>query len=273
MKFTLNLNHDLQFMSQRKASRLMIAAIFILCTLVLGISCTIIQSRSFNSNFRVEDTEANRATLRQCVTAIAIEYKFQPYSEFTNRLVAYSSPDGLLSAWAENVDGGLSTTDIVNYESLSFRLKQPHPSDNISLFLRSRLPSETLELLSNYTGGTNLKLNKALRMNLSRIIYLETSMYDPLRFSAVMLSSETIRQLECKPTGRELFRLNRMLLDDSYPEQIRPMKKNSLVINFMQVGKSKSKRHVEIQERLTQTVKSAFGDDLREISSHDYLLP
>lgn len=273
MKLIRNLDYHLKSIWQPRSVQLVVLGMIIIYALVVGVSCTTIRSKSFNSNFRVEDTEASRTTLRKCMAYIASEFAFQPYPEFTNRLVAYSSPDGLLSAWAENADGGLSNTDIAHYESLAFKLKQPHISDNVSLFLRTKLPSETLDLLSNYRGGTNLKLNKALRMNLSRIIYLEPSIYDPKRFSGVKLSAETVRQLELRPQGRELFRLNRMLLDDAYPEQIRRMKKNSLLINFMQVGKTKSKRHVEIQERLTQTVESGFGDDLWEISSHDYLLP
>src|ERR1017187_5244568 len=60
-----------------------------------------------------------------------------------------------------------SAGDIANLESLGHKLKQPTEDDGVSKYLATQLAPATLNLLSNYTGNGDMKLQKALSADLN----------------------------------------------------------------------------------------------------------
>lgn len=106
-----------------------------------------------------------------------------------------------------------SSGDIVNLPSLAARLEQP--ADELARFVSGELAVPTKELLAQYAGGTNRRLERALLEDLNRII-LGGSIYTPERFTHVALAAETEEAVRTKPEGPDLVRLNRSLLVEAF---------------------------------------------------------
>lgn len=124
----------------------------------------------------------------------------------TNRILQYGS-------------SAFSFSDVINLESFATKLKQPAETDDLSKYLASQLSVDTRNLLSNYTGGLNPKLQQALVDDLNKMIR-EQSIYEPQRFAGITLSPETASLLAETPQGPDLLRFNRMLLSETYPQEI-----------------------------------------------------
>jgi CBS domain-containing protein len=112
-----------------------------------------------------------------------------------------------------------SAGDIANLESFANKLRQPAPDDAVSEYLAAQLAPATRNLLTNYTNGPAVELQRALAGDLSRIIR-SGSLYETQRFAQVILSARATRLLERKPEGLNLVRLNRKLLLDAYPREM-----------------------------------------------------
>ncbi|MGD0259539.1 MAG: chloride channel protein [Verrucomicrobiota bacterium] len=112
-----------------------------------------------------------------------------------------------------------SAGDIADLESLAHRLKQPAEDDGVSKYLAAQIAPATLNLLSNYTGNGDVKLQEALAADLNRVIQ-GGPLYEAQRFRNVTLSAKTIRLLERKPQGLDLARLNRKLLLEACPREM-----------------------------------------------------
>jgi signal transduction histidine kinase len=110
-------------------------------------------------------------------------------------------------------------SDILDLKSLAEKLQKPAPDDGVSEYLRGRLSSETLELLSNYRDGTNAELQQELVGDLNVIIQ-SGPIYDARRFAHVKLSNEVAKLLNEPQQGAEQSRLNRKLIQDAYPREI-----------------------------------------------------
>jgi CBS domain-containing protein len=109
-----------------------------------------------------------------------------------------------------------SAGDIANLESFASKLKQPAEEDGVSKYLAAQLAPATLNLLSNYTGNGDVRLQRALAADLTRVIQ-GGPLYEPQRFTNITVSAKTTRLLERKPQGLNLVRLNRRLLLEVYP--------------------------------------------------------
>jgi H+/Cl- antiporter ClcA/CBS domain-containing protein len=109
-----------------------------------------------------------------------------------------------------------SAKDIANLEWFANKLRRPDAEDGVSKYLAAQLAPATLNLLSNYTGGLDAKLQQALAADVNRVIQ-GGPLYEAQRFTNVTLTAKAIRVLERKPQGLDLVRLNRKLLLDVYP--------------------------------------------------------
>ena len=109
-----------------------------------------------------------------------------------------------------------SAKDIANLESFANKLKRPGQDDEVSKYLAAQFAPATLNLLSNYTGNLDAKLQQALAANLNRVIR-SGPLYEAQRFTNVTLTARTTRLLEREPQGLDLVRLNRKLLLEVYP--------------------------------------------------------
>lgn len=95
------------------------------------------------------------------------------------------------------------------------------PDSPLSEYLKSQLQEPTRGLLDKYNESniSQERLQVALVEELN-ILLNGKSLYNKMRFEEISLSSETRKLVTLKPQGRELVRLNRLLLEDAYPLQI-----------------------------------------------------
>ena len=106
-----------------------------------------------------------------------------------------------LDGWVqiENSATTLARGGIVDVEAL--RAKLANGSDGVSVYLRGRLSGgDLVKELNGVIGGP--------------------SIYDRARFVGVALRAETEQLLRKNPSGWELARLNKLLLEDAYPAEL-----------------------------------------------------
>lgn len=105
-----------------------------------------------------------------------------------------------------------SPCDLLNFASLADKLRMPETP--ISIWLRSRLSDRTVSAL--------LGVNPSAAFVLTDInaILQGPSIYTVPRFRGIALRPETQQLLAQNPQGAPLYRLNRMLLEDAYPEEL-----------------------------------------------------
>jgi subfamily B ATP-binding cassette protein MsbA len=140
---------------------------------------------------------------------------------------------GMLNAsfvWAtktlfERLESGTSASDyfsakdITNVVSLAGKLKAP--SAAASRYFRGRLSEVTGALVAGFdAGATNhSSLQILLAKEFNGLIQGE-SFYEEQRFAGVAFSEETRRLLAAQPKGSKQWRLNRLLLEDAYRNEI-----------------------------------------------------
>jgi hypothetical protein len=107
--------------------------------------------------------------------------------------------------------GGGDITDLPGLEA-----KIAAQSDPVSTYLNSQLDDAAKQT----PDDSNTKaLKSALSKQINKLIN-GALLYDKTRFAAVQLRQETSDLLNKNPTGMELARLNRMLLEDAYPKEL-----------------------------------------------------
>jgi H+/Cl- antiporter ClcA/CBS domain-containing protein len=112
-----------------------------------------------------------------------------------------------------------SAGDISSLQGFAYRLRHPIPNDGVSAFLEAQLAPDTRLMLSNYSEGAQVELEKALVTDLNRIIQ-SGPIYEDMRFASVGLSPKATKLLERKPEGLDLVQLNRKLLLEAYPREL-----------------------------------------------------
>jgi MFS transporter, ACS family, aldohexuronate transporter len=101
----------------------------------------------------------------------------------------------------------------------SFATKLNRSTDAVSTYLKTNLSASTLAALETYSSANPLPLQTNLIENLNALIRGK-SIYDARRFAGVTLRPETQKLLALNPEGDALGHLNRLLLDDAYPQEI-----------------------------------------------------
>jgi RHS repeat-associated protein len=110
-------------------------------------------------------------------------------------------------------------SDVVNLSSLASRLKTE--TTGVSLFVSNNLCPATQQALTNYLGsGSPAEPLRSLLMQDFNTLIAGPSIYDAARFAGVSLGDETQLLLAQNPHGRDLLRLNRLLLQDAYSAQL-----------------------------------------------------
>ncbi|WP_455379500.1 mechanosensitive ion channel family protein [Petrachloros mirabilis] len=109
-----------------------------------------------------------------------------------------------------------SAHDLVDFPALAARLRG---RDGLAQYLQSRFSEATRKHLSNYGGGRDAELKDSLVRELNQIVS-GPSFYEEHRFVEVELRQETRDLILLAPTGEDLARLNRLLLEDAYPKEL-----------------------------------------------------
>jgi hypothetical protein len=126
-----------------------------------------------------------------------------------------------LDGWIqlENSATSLATAGITDPAVFIGRLM--NGSDAMSVFLRSRLPdSVKMDLAAYSASSANSKaVISAAVKDLNQVIS-GPSIYHKARFSSIVLRPETEQLLQQNPSGPQLARLNKLLLEDAYPGEL-----------------------------------------------------
>lgn len=113
----------------------------------------------------------------------------------------------------------LTDSDVKDFSTLIARLRDG--MDPVSEFLRSQCSQRTVTLLYSYRSGSvpSDEIRKLLLSDLNSVME-RGALYEKERFAQVQLSAETLALIDRSPTGQQLARLNRMLLEQAYPKEL-----------------------------------------------------
>jgi dipeptide/tripeptide permease len=111
----------------------------------------------------------------------------------------------------------IAPRDITEPQQLSARLREG--TNGVSLFLWSQFPAAEKEVLSNVQSRP-ADLRSVLARELNEVVG-RGSLYETQRFAGVNLSTDTKFLLSKQLDSEETRYLNRLLLEDSFPEQLR----------------------------------------------------
>jgi hypothetical protein len=100
-------------------------------------------------------------------------------------------------------------------------VKLREAGDDVSKYLQGQFASETKQLLENYHDANPppASLQRALLAELNRLLHSD-SLYNQQRYAQVTLSADTRQLLAQNPQGEVLTQLNRLLLEDAYPDDL-----------------------------------------------------
>jgi len=110
-----------------------------------------------------------------------------------------------------------STNDILDLGTLAYKLTTW--ADAVSFLIGNTISPSTVDELANYGMVPDSELLVPLVHDLN-VILQGPSIYSPDYFADVTLSPSTQALLAQSPQGSALIRLNRMLLDDAYPNEL-----------------------------------------------------
>jgi DNA-binding NtrC family response regulator len=109
--------------------------------------------------------------------------------------------------------------DLTDAARLAIRLKGQ--ADPVSTYVRGHLTSRTRLMLKEYVESEPVEsLRGALAKELNQLLK-DQNLYQAERFREVHLTENTRDLIEHQGLHKDLFRLNRMLLEDAYPNEIR----------------------------------------------------
>lgn len=109
--------------------------------------------------------------------------------------------------------------DLKDPASLIVKLQDPKGS--LSQYLREQLSRDAQRSLDEYDSSNPPpeSLQKTLTDGLNRLLKGKC-LYDEYHFAQVELTEETRRLIEQKPSGQGLIHLNRLLLEQAYPDEV-----------------------------------------------------
>lgn len=175
-------------------------------------------------------------TLKVIILAIGLRKRlapvdWRPVIDFTLRLSVAVAVMGMVVAAA--IRYPVMPRSLLLLERTQLRDKGrllvslPNPDDPrapLSQHLLSRFSPETREMLGEYYASIDppAALKIALADDLNRVLRGE-ALYEEARFAEVNLSDQTWEQIAARPTGAALLRLNRVLLEEAYPNRFAPV--------------------------------------------------
>lgn len=115
-----------------------------------------------------------------------------------------------------------SAKDFTNFPALAARLKPGPQQDSVSKFLYENLTPDTRKEVQQSSDSANLR--QQVERDLNRILEQELAgkpaLYDPERFRQVKISEYLQDFIKQNPRGHTRVRLNRLLLEAAYPQEI-----------------------------------------------------
>lgn len=114
--------------------------------------------------------------------------------------------------------------DFINF--IKFFEKLINPEDPISRFLKFQFSEETIEILNKYNNNPNITDVKEKIIEELNLIIRGKCLYNEQLFNNIELTEQTLLLIKNNPRGSDLMRLNRLLLEKVYPNEILKSKRN-----------------------------------------------
>jgi hypothetical protein len=126
-----------------------------------------------------------------------------------------------LDGWIQIENSATSLASAGITQPATFVKKLTNGPDAVSVFLRGRLEDSMKTDLTAYSeSSSNAKaVISALVKDINQVIS-GPSIYDRARFSNIVLRADTEQLLKQNPRGQQLARLNKLLLEDAYPDEL-----------------------------------------------------
>jgi RHS repeat-associated protein len=148
--------------------------------------------------------------------------------DITNCLSQINTPQTLATIDQRFGSALLSTNDIIGARDMTQKLT--NHVDQVSLFLWTNFTLAAQNTLIS-PSTTVAQLQSTIIGQVNPILQ-GPSIYTSNRFAAVTLSGRTRRLLLKNPTGSDLIRLNRFLLEDAYPSDVARLSSSSFDLQF-----------------------------------------
>lgn len=188
--------------------QVVIKASFNLVDTSTGRSVPLVAENPYITYFGTSDRLENVLAQKELSTNSALKNIAQEVA----RAISYNTPKNFAYLL-------LTSSDIKDIGALTAKMR--NAKDPVSLYIMERLSSNTRQLLIGYDGSkeSSDKAKSALINDLNEIMQ-GVSIYDENRFTHIALSREAKDLIKQNPTGIERIRLNRLLLEAAYPDEI-----------------------------------------------------
>lgn len=195
--------------------KVVIKANFRLIDTASGRSVPLVADSPFITYFGSAERLENVLAQKELSTVNALK----SLSQEVVRIISYNTPKNFAYLL-------LTASDIKDLERLIFKLYKPE--DLVSLYLREQLSPGTRQMLHEYAESkvSQDKIRPVLIEDLNTIMQ-GISIFDEKRFAHIALTEETKKLIKQNPGGLERIRLNRLLLEEAYPEEIARLNKTS----------------------------------------------
>lgn len=113
----------------------------------------------------------------------------------------------------------LQPEDIADLPSLVTRMWPVETSDALAGTYRDQLSSATINLFATYSGAADPSLQQSIVSDWNAA-FAKRVLYDPDTFATTPLTPSTQALLDQNPTGADIVRLNRLLIEDAFPSLV-----------------------------------------------------
>jgi hypothetical protein len=159
----------------------------------------------------------------------------------------------------------------------SFIVKLRDGSDPLSAYLLTLFTPETQQLLAHYDGSAPVtkSLRRSITKELNELLGVN-SIYEDERFSGVVLTDEIKSLIAQEPANEDLARLNRLLLEAAYPEDI--SKGHALgssradQIISLREDLSEANDRIEAEKKIVTDIYVQLEAEQKEIPKHGVVL-
>ncbi|MEW6739293.1 MAG: LPS assembly lipoprotein LptE [Nitrospirota bacterium] len=195
--------------------KVVIKANFRLIDTASGRSVPLVADSPFITYFSSTERLENVLAQKELSTVSALKN----LSQEVVRVISYNTPKNFAYLL-------LTASDIKDLESLIVKLYEPE--DPVSLYLRGQLSPSTRQMLHEYAESkvSQDKIKPVLVDELNTVMQ-GISIFDEKRFAHIALTEETKNLIKQNPGGLERMRLNRLLMEEAYPDEIAKLHKTA----------------------------------------------
>jgi len=158
--------------------------------------------------------------------------------------------------------------DLKDSEGLALKLSS---KNRLSEFLRGKLSESTKSAITAFDGSQPVS-KSALVVAFNKLLD-DSNLYDEKDFDRVNLSEQTLNLIKQKPRGAANVRLNRLLLEDAFPQQIakRESEEKNWVCPFFQVLTEKVKAAKDLYSGKTDS-NTDYSEGLVRFFAHKIVI-